>query len=612
MTTAAIVNRQQVPSEKTWDLRDLFADFDDWRRAFEGLPASETVEDHLSRLFKGKLSQSPQLVFDVLSYRDGLSRRLLNLYVYAHLRNAEDVGNSESMVNLGKISNTYSALMSHFAFIDPELLAIDALDQWIEQEPLTAYRYELSELLRGKNHVLSAQEERLLARLAPCLGRSSDVFSKWNDVDMQFDDVRDERGELHPLSHARYGAYLENHDRVLRENAFRTFYSSIRKWRNTIAANFYARLLTGTTLARIRGYEGFLQSQLFGDNIPVALYDNLIANVRSNLAKLDRSMALRKTVLGVDSVHHYDRYVSLAQNKGHKFSWEEACELVLASIAPLGPEYVRIARKGLLEERWVDYAENKGKRSGAFSSGTFDSRPYILMTWNGTLSDLYTLAHELGHSMHTYLANQAQPYHLAHYTIFVAEVASTLNEALLTEHLLRFSDNKALSEDVCSYWMKGFEGTVLRQVLFAAFEREASKAVDHDEPLTADFLDGLYRNLNVEWYGRSCVVDPEVDHEWMRIPHFYSTFYVYKYATSYCASLSLLDKLLRDPEHGRDNVMTMLRTGGSKSPLDTMTAAGVDFLSGRVFADAFAIYEQNIARAEALFAPGRATQGLSR
>lgn len=599
--TISIPPRHLVPLEKTWDLSDLFSDFQDWKRHFDALPKSDEVDDHLSRLFKGKLSQSPQLVFDVLAYRDTLSRRLVNLYVYAHLRNTEDVGASESTVNLGKISNAYSALMSHFAFIDPELLAIDELAEWKDKEPLSVYQFELSELLRGKKHVLGPQEERLLARLAPCLGRSSDVFSKWNDVDMQFEDVKDERGELHPLSHARYGAYLESRDRVLRENCFRTFYGAIRKWRNTIAANFYARLLTGTTLARIRGYDGFLHSQLFGDDIPVSLYDNLIASVRTRLSSVDRSLKLRKSVLGVETLHHFDRYVSLSQNRTRTFAWEEACELVLASVAPLGDEYVAIARKGLLEERWVDYAENKGKRSGAFSSGTYDSRPYILMTWNGTLSDLYTLAHELGHSMHSYLAHKAQPYHLGHYTIFVAEVASTLNESLLTEHLLKSSGDQALSEDVCSYWLKGFEGTVIRQVLFAAFEREASRAVDADEPLTAESLEGLYRSLNAEWYGKSCVVDPEVDHEWMRIPHFYSTFYVYKYATSYCASLSLLEQLLKNPERGREQVMTMLRTGGSKSPLATMSAAGVDFLSGTVFQDAFAVYEQNIARAEKLF-----------
>ncbi len=599
--TSAIVQRNQVPQASTWNLDDLFANFDDWKRNFELLPQPAEVEDHLARLFRGKLGQSPQLVYDVLSYRDGISRKLVNLYVYAHLRNAEDVGDSTSVVNLGKISNAYSQLMAHFAFIDPELLTIDALDQWKEKEPLVAYRYELSELLRGKKHVLSDKEESIIARLAPCLGQNRDIFSKWNDVDMHFDDVKDAKGDLHPLSHARYGNYLESPDRVLRENTFRTYYAAVRKWRHTIAANFYARLLTGSTLAKVRGYEGFLNSQLFGDDIPVSLYDGLIASVRAHLPVLGRSMALRKKVLGLESVHHFDRYVSLSRGRTHSFSWSEACELVLKSVEPLGSEYVAIARRGLLEERWVDFAENKGKRSGAFSSGTYDSRPYILMTWNGTLSNLYTLAHELGHSMHTYFANNAQPYHLAHYTIFVAEVASTLNESLLTEYLLKNGNDKGLAEEVCSYWLKGFESTVIRQVLFAAFEREASRSVDGDEPLTADRLDTIYRDLNQEFYGMHGTIDSEVNHEWMRIPHFYSTFYVYKYATSYCASLSLLEKLQSAPEQGRNQVITMLKTGGSKSPLDTMMAAGVDFLGGNVFSDAFAIYEQNLARAEKLF-----------
>lgn len=599
--SAAIKARHEVPVEETWDLSDLFTDFKHWQSAYEALPSAAHVSKKLAEEFKGQLSKSPEKILGALEFRDDLNRKLVNLYVYASLRSSEDVAASEAATCLGKISNQYAVLMAPFAFIDPELLQVAELDRWKDEEPLCKYRYEMSELLRGKKHVLSEKEENLLARLSPCLGRNAEIFSKWNNVDLRFEDVVDSAGKAHPLSHSRYGSYLESPDRVLRENTFRSFYRTVSKWRHTIAANFYSRLLTGSTLSKVRSYEGFLQSQLFQDDIPLSLYDGLISSVRSHLPSLTRSLLLRKRVLNIDAVHHYDRYVSLASMKGRRFSWNEAVELVLESIAPLGAEYVQIARKGLTRDRWVDHAENAGKRSGAFSSGSYDSRPYILMTWTGTLADVYTLAHELGHSMHSYLSNRAQPYHIARYTIFVAEVASTLNEALLTEHLLGEKVDKGLREEVCSYWLKGFEATVIRQVLFAAFERDVAARVDADEPLTADAFDEVYEGLNKEFYGEHSAIDPEVKAEWMRIPHFYSTFYVYKYATSYCASLSLLEALLANPEAGREQVMTLLRTGGSKSPLETMRAAGVDFLSGRVFQDAFSVYDQNIARAEALF-----------
>jgi oligoendopeptidase F len=598
---AAIKARQEVPVDATWDLSDLFSNFNHWQTAFNALPTVAEVTQQLETSYKGQLSDSPEKIVRVLEFRDGLSRKLVNLYVYASLRSSEDVGASEASTCLGKISNQYAALMAPFAFVDPELLQVAALDQWKDREPLSKYGYEMSELLRGKKHVLSEKEENLLARLSPCLGRNAEIFSKWNNVDLQFEDVLDGAGHSHTLSHSRYGSYLESSDRVLRENTFRTFYRTFSKWRHTIAANFYSRLLTGSTLAKVRSYDGFLHSQLFQDDIPLSLYDNLIASVRAHLPKLSRSLQLRKSVLKIDAVHHYDRYVSLASGKGRRFSWNEAVEIVLASVAPLGEEYVAIARKGLTQDRWVDYAENTGKRSGAFSSGSYDSRPYILMTWTGTLADVYTLAHELGHSMHSYLSNQAQPYHIARYTIFVAEVASTLNESLLTEHLLNAQGDRGLREEVCSYWLKGFEATVIRQVLFATFERDTAARVDAGEPLTADAFDEVYESLNKEFYGVHSAIDPEVKNEWMRIPHFYSTFYVYKYATSYCASLSLLESLIKDSASGRKQVMTLLRTGGSISPLDTMRAAGIDFLSGQVFEDAFSVYDQNIARAESLF-----------
>ncbi|MEY3901643.1 MAG: hypothetical protein RL189_949, partial [Pseudomonadota bacterium] len=535
---------------------------------------------------------------------NGLIRKLENLYVYAGLRNAEDVGDARSSEAIAKIAQINAVLMAQWSLLNPELLAIKSLHLWCDEQPLIEFRYELRELIRSQKHVLSEREESILTQLSTPLGQFADVHSKWNNVDLKFPAAKDSTGKEHLVSNGRFGVLLASGDRTLRKNTFESLYNEMVKSRHHIAANFFGRLLTGSTTAKIRGFAGFLESQLFPDDIPTEIYDGLVATVRKNLKSLHRSVALRKKVLGIDKVHLYDRYVSLAGGKEEtKISYNEACELILKSVAPLGAEYVETARKGLTEHRWVDWAENEGKRSGAFSWGTFDSNPVMLLTWTGSLNDLFTLAHELGHSMHSWLANHTQPYHLAGYTIFVAEVASTLNEVLLSDYILTHMPDTPLARDCLSHWLQGFEGTVLRQTLFATFERDASRQVDAGEAMTADSFDSLYSQLVKEWYGTDAGFEQVNASEWMRIPHFYSTFYVYKYATSYCASLALFEELKRDVGKGdaRNKVLGLLKAGGSKSPLDILLDAGVDFRTPAPVEKAFLAYERFLERAESAF-----------
>lgn len=603
--TSILPKRPEVDSNQTWDLTKLFTDFADWTRALNSLPTEKELSDELDRRFKGKLSNGgASLVHEALQARNALIRKIENLDVYAGLRSSEDVGNGQSSEAMAKIMQVSSTLMAQWAFLSPELLTLPQLEQWTKAEPLREFEYEITELLRSQKHVLSEREEALLTQLSTPLSQFSEIHSKWDNVDLKFEKAVDSKGQEHLVSNGRFSQLLASNDRTLRENSFKSLYKEIGKSRHHIASNFYSCLLTGSTMAKIRGFNGFLESQLFPDNIPLEVYDNLIATVRANIKTLHRSIDLRRQVLKLDEVYIYDRYVSLAgDGEETRLSFQEACDLILKSLAPLGQNYVETARKGLSEERWVDWTENEGKRSGAFSGGTYDSNPVMLLTWTGSLNDLFILAHELGHSMHSWMANKNQPYHLAGYTDFVAEVASTLNELLLSDYILNNMSGTKLAKDVLSHWLQGFEGTVLRQSLFATFERDASRKVDTGDSLTADSLDELYTSLNKEWYGAKSAFAPENSYEWMRIPHFYSTFYVYKYATSYCASLSLFEDLKRNADNttAQHRVLNLLKAGGSKSPLDIMLEAGVDFRTPAPIEKAFKTYERFVGRAEEAF-----------
>ena len=602
MSSNTIPKRKDVSEAETWKLDDLFKDFSEWEKSFQELPDAQTLNKFLEEKFKNKLGESPSKLYECLTYRDELSRKLDNLYVYANLRAAEDVSNKEANEFTGRIDFKSSEIYSQLAFIEPEILTIPNITSWITTEPLNAYRFKLEETLRFKNHILSEKEEAILSQMGVALRVFDDIHSKWNNADLKFNPVLDSEGKEHIVSNSRLSLNMQSHDRVLRENTFNSFYTEISKWRNTITSNYYGNMISGSTYAKIKKYNSFIESRLFDDDIPLSLYENLIAAIRNNLDSLHYSMGLRKRILKIDKVAPYDRYVSLFKSDTlPKFSWEEGRDLVLSAIAPLGEEYVSIARKGLTTDRWIDRAENEGKRSGAFSWGTYDSRPYMLQTWNNTIGDVYTLAHELGHSMHSYYSHKFQPYHYGSYTIFVAEVASTLNEALLTDYILEKYANTDLAKSVLSEAIGNFEGTVLRQTLFAAFEKEAASIVDSGEVFTPDRMDEIYFNLVKDWYGEYSAFPEFIKHEWMRIPHFYSPFYVYKYATSYCASLSLSQSLKKNPESTREKIFSFLKSGGSKPSLEILKLAGVDLLEPTAINNAFLDYRQNVKKGEELF-----------
>lgn len=599
------LKRSEVDPTRTWDLSSVFPDFDAWDASFATLPSEASVSSHIERHFRGQLGNGAATILAALAHREAVLRPLERLYIFAQLKNAEDLGDARSSEAGAKIGLRYAELAASFSYLEPELLGLPDLAQQAKDPALAAYRFELEELLRGKAHVLSEAEESLLAQLSPVLGKFGEIHEKWADVDLEFPDAVDAHGTKHAVTQARAGLHMESPDRVLRKSAFESLNKTMAKGRNAICANFNGAITAGSLLARVKRFPGFLESQLFPDDVPVALYDTLVATVRRNAPLLHRSMEIRRKALGLAKIAYYDRAVSLARDPLPAFTWEQGKELVLKSLEPLGAEYVAAATAGLGAERWCDFAENQGKSSGAFSSGTYDTRPYMLMTWTGSLNDVFTLAHELGHSMHSRLSNQAQPYHLSGYAIFVAEVASTLNEALLGHYILTKMPGTDLARHAVSSQIRGFEGTVVRQVLFAAFERACAKLTDAGEALTPDRCDAIYMNLNREWYGPEVDLPEEMASGWMSIPHFYHTFYVYKYATSYCASLSLFRSLLAEGEPARARVLGMLRAGGSKAPLAILRDAGVDFLAGSPVDDAFHAFAAQLDAAESLFIQGR-------
>ncbi|MCB1176699.1 MAG: oligoendopeptidase F [Leptospiraceae bacterium] len=602
MSSDKIAIRKEVPEEETWLLDDLYKDFTHWENTFKELPQENDLNNLIEEKYKGKLKNSPEVLIDCLNFKDSLTRKLENLYVYANLRNSEDVAEKTANEFCGKIEVRMNNLLSLFSFLDPEILTIPNIESWLDSEILKPYKFVLQETLRFKPHILSEKEEAIIAKLSTPLQVFNDIHSKWNNADLKFLPAKDSVGKEHIVSNSRLGLNLQSFDRTLRENSFNSYYTEIAKWRNTITSNYYGNMVSGSIISKMKNFNSFIEAELFTDDIPVSLYDNLISTVKNNLSHLHRSMEIRKKILKIDSVTPFDRYVSLFKSdKEVKFTWEEGRDLVLSAIEPLGEEYLTIAKNGLTKDRWIDRAENEGKRSGAFSWGTYDSRPYMLQTWNGTLGDVYTLAHELGHSMHSYYSHKNQPYHYGSYTIFVAEVASTLNEALLTNYILNKYSETDLAKSVLSESIKNFEGTVLRQVLFAAFEKEAAGIADSGDVFTPDRMDDIYLDLTKEWYGPHSSCPEFIKHEWMRIPHFYSPFYVYKYATSYCASLSLSQSLQKDPQNTPGKIFSFLKAGGSKPSLDILKDAGVDLTKTEPINNAFEDYKQNLDRAEKMF-----------
>ncbi|HOO20486.1 MAG TPA: oligoendopeptidase F [Kiritimatiellia bacterium] len=588
--------RREVPEALTWDLSPLYAAAEAWEADFARL--DEAAAPVLA--MQGKLD-SAEAVARLMAAETELDRLLERLHTYAHLRHDEDTADAAGQAREARIRARYAELAAACAWITPELLSHpeEELRAWMEDPRLADCRRTLLKVLRNKPHVLSAPEETLLARGAEVLSASEQTYSLLTNADLAFPDIPGPGGESLPLTEGTYRTYLEHPDRDVRRAAFETLLTTYGKWKNTLASTLSSTVKAHAYMADVRHFPSALEAALFDDQVPVAVYDGLIGATRAALPLFHRYLALRKRALGLADLDMYDLYVPLVPSCAVDVPMEEARDRVREACRPLGEEY-GAALETAFTARWIDWRENKGKRSGAYSSGCYDSPPYLLLNHHDRLDDAFTLAHELGHSLHTWLANRAQPHRMAHYPIFLAEIASTVNELLLIHHLLGRNPAPALRAHLLNHLCDSFKGTVFRQTMFAEFERDLHRWEEEGTPLTAEFLCEKYYDLNQTYYGSGLAAHAAIACEWARIPHFYYDFYVYKYATSFCAAL-VFARRLRAGE-GVEAYLGLLRSGGSRDPLEAVAAAGVDLRDAGVLREAFAEFGGVLGELEAALA----------
>lgn len=591
--------RKEIPVEDTWRLEDIFSSDEEWEKEFNGV--KELIPG--IKEFQGKLGESAQVLFDALQYQDRLLERISKLYTYAHMRYDQDTTNSFYQGLDGKVKSLYSQAGSQLAYIVPEILSVDenTIKGFLSEKPeLKLYEHALEEINLQRPHVLSAEQEALLAEASEVLNSSSNTFGMLNNADLEFPTIKDENGEEVEVTHGRYSRFLESADQRVRHDSFKAVYDTYGKFRNTFASTLSGNVKRDNFNARIRKYDSARQAALADNSIPESVYDNLVNTVSDNLHLLHRYIKLRKKVLGLKELHMYDLYTPLVKDVKMEVKYEEAKDMILEGLKPLGEEYIEVLKEGF-ENRWVDIHENKGKRSGAYSSGTYGTNPYILMNWQDNVNNLFTLAHEFGHSVHSYYTRKTQPYPYGNYSIFVAEVASTCNEALLNDYLLKTIDDEQKRLYLLNHYLEGFRGTVFRQTMFAEFEHLIHQKAQNNEPLTAELLTQEYYNLNKKYFGEEDItIDEEIGLEWSRIPHFYYNYYVYQYATGFSAATSLSKQILEEGEPAVKRYIDFLKSGSSDYPIEVLKKAGVDMTSTQPIEDALKVFEEKLNEMEQL------------
>lgn len=574
MTTTPL--RSEISESDKWDLTALYQAETDWESDFTRL--QETYPG--VELFRGRLGSSPAVLAECLEFEKSIDLLVDQLNQYAALSTAGDSAEAAALAREAKLESLMVKVGEAFSYLSPEIQEIpDAcFEEFLADPALVDWTIPLRKIRRRKPHTLTAGEERLLALGSSAVRGHSETFSQLTNVDMKFGTLQDAEGNERELTQSSFSSFLQQRDPAVRKAAFHQFYREFSDHRFSLAAGLANSIRADVFYARARNHASARDAALFSDDVPAAIYDNLISTVRANLAPLFEYFELRRRVLRLEEIHHYDTYVTMVDNVKTHVAWDEAVDKVIASLEPLGSEYTATLRHGLLDGRWCDRYENKGKRSGAFSYGTFTSPPYIMMNYKADVfSDVYTLAHEAGHSMHTWSASRAQLYQNHGYPIFLAEVASTFNEMLLTEHLLKSTDDAAMKAFILNRQIDDLRGTLYRQTMFAEFEREAHAAEERGDAVTLEGFKKIYRGLLTDYFGPGFSIDGELDIECLRIPHFYSAFYVYKYATGISAAAALARQVLETGDAGR--YLGFLKSGGSKYPVETLREAGVDMAS---------------------------------
>ena len=578
MNTKELKTRDQIDSKYKWNIEAMIPD----ESVISGeLETIKKEAEAYGEDFAGRLTESADTLLAAFQKRDDIWRRLEKIYVYARMRRDENNAETNYQAMADQCNSVIAAVSASMVFFTPELLSAseETILAYIDAAPgLEIYRFAICDTMRQKAHILTQAEENILAQMSEITGATNDIFTMLNNADIKFGTIIDEDGDETEVTHGNFIKFMESHDRDVRKNAYNAVYDAYKELINTIASAYNYNTKTDVVSARIRKYESARAAALSGDNIPAEVYDNLVAEVHKNLPAMHRYVELRKKLLGVDKLYMYDMYVPLIKLPETSVSFEEGLDIMRDALQPLGEEYLTKMNKGI-EEGWIDVYENKGKTSGAYSFGCYDSYPYILLNYTDTLKDVFTIIHEMGHSMHSRYTRDEQPYIYGSHSIFTAEVASTVNESLLMQHLLRTEDEKEMRKYLLNMHLEEFRTTLFRQTMFAEFEDITHKAIESGETLTAEWMCQQYEDLNAKYYGSAVEKDDVIRYEWARIPHFYNAFYVYKYATGYSAATAISKKILTEGKPAAQDYIRFLKTGESDHPIELLKIAGVDMSS---------------------------------
>ena len=588
--------RDEVSLDLTWRLEDIYDDEAKWE---EECKRAVEVADKMAA-YEGKLSESGEKLLEVLKLYEELSLLLDRVYGYAHMREDQDTGNSKYQALKQRAMSAMVASSEKTAFIDPEILTLsdEQLSEFYNAVPeLDRYKRMIGEIRRLKDHMLDAEKEQLLASASEVLGASQKSFGMLNNADLKFPSVKDSKGEEVQLSNGRFVPTQMSKDRELRKASFEAFYGRYEEFKNTWASMYDGEVKGRIFNAKARKYNSAFEAAVDGNNVSPAVCDNLFSSIHDNMDKMHRYVSLRKKLLGVDELHMYDVYVDMIPEFEMKVSYEEAKEISLKALAPLGEDYLAVVKEAY-ENRWIDVLENEGKRGGAYSGGVYDVHPYMLLNYNDTLNDVFTLVHEMGHSMHTWYTNRAQTIVDSDYKIFVAEVASTTNEVLLYHYMKDNAKSKEEKAFIINHFLESFKSTMFRQTMFEEFERKTCEMAEEGTPLTAETLYDVYYNLNKEYFGKDMISDPLIGWEWSRIPHFYYNFYVYQYATSFAAAVAIADKILKEGESAVKKYKEFLSSGCTQDPVSLLKIAGVDLTTREPIDSALAVFGEAIAEME--------------
>ena len=591
--------REEISNEYKWDLEAIYKNKEEFE---DELKKIEQEIDKIDK-YKDILMESSSNLLECLELDTNISRRLSKAHTYANCYFDSDTGNASYQEMLGKVNNLYQKYSEKISFIEPSILKCDynTIQKYMEESPkLKSYERNLKEIYRFKKYILSDNEEKIISNLEKALDSSSTTYESLTDTDMTYGNIIDENGESVELTDSNYNKYIKSNDRRVRKEAFDELYRVYSNFKNTICSTIKGNIEANTSIAKIRGYNSAIEASLFSDNIDVSVYNNLIDTVSNNLSSLFKYYDLKKKILGLDEMHLYDTYVSIINEKPREYTLDEAKELVKKALSVLGDKYINDLNNAFTE-KWIDIYNNKGKRGGAYSGGSYDTYPYVLLNFEGTLNDVSTLAHELGHSMHSYYSRLNNSYQDSNYKIFVAEVASTVNELLLSKYLLKNTSDKREKLIILNNLLDLFKATIFRQTMFAEFEKNIYEKHEKGEILTAELLCNDYYELNKKYFGNSVYVDDEIKYEWERIPHFYYYFYVYKYATGLSAACYIVNGILSGSKDALDNYLKFLTLGGSMDPLDELKVAGIDMTKPDSILSAIHMFDEVLEEFEQLY-----------